>query len=144
MKRAKNTPAQVVKPTWIYFFQGDSNNSPIKIGRAANIGKRLAEVQTGNPWKQNVLYAFWSDGDVEALIHKRFRKHRLNGEWFRPVPRIYDLIDDIDLYMEGCDPDDKTQFLEYWQAYSIIATLGKTWNGATFWPDKIEVRREER
>ncbi|WP_371674874.1 GIY-YIG nuclease family protein [Streptomyces sp. NBC_01276] len=51
-----------------------------KIGRAAHVGNRVAQLQTGQPMTLTVLLD--SVGDYEAALHGRFDAQRVRGEWF--------------------------------------------------------------
>lgn len=57
----------------------------VKIGKAANVKKRLAGIQGFIPFDIE-LVAVLTDGDghqLELDLHKRFAEHRHRGEWFR-------------------------------------------------------------
>lgn len=34
----------------------------------------------------------WVNSDIEAKLHRRFKRHREYGEWFRPHSRILRFI----------------------------------------------------
>jgi hypothetical protein len=60
----------------------------IKIGKAARVGQRLRELQTGSPQKL-VLVAVAPGGLAEeAELHERFAAHRIQGEWFYLCPAV--------------------------------------------------------
>ena len=75
---------------YVYLIQRkDCPDSPIKIGYAANLQRRLRALQTGSPWKLEVKAAIKCESKDDAIklegcIHfvagKRFK--RLEGEWF--------------------------------------------------------------
>lgn len=75
----------------IYFVQGITGG-PVKIGYAANVRARLADLQCGSPVRLRLLKVI--DGGVpeEQALHRRFAADRLHGEWFRPTPEMRDLI----------------------------------------------------
>lgn len=57
----------------------------VKIGRAADIARRFAEILAVNPYVEFVgLLSF--DPDDEGEWHIRFAEHRHQGEWFRAEP----------------------------------------------------------
>jgi hypothetical protein len=70
------------------YFIGDVYRvpNPIKIGKATNAAKRLAQLQTGYPAELRI----WAlvPGDHEAAYHRAFKEHRVKGEWFRLAPEI--------------------------------------------------------
>lgn len=55
----------------------------IKIGRADSIARRLRELQTGCPHDLSLVAWFSGGSKEERAYHRRFRAHRLRGEWFR-------------------------------------------------------------
>lgn len=77
--------------SFVYFVQ-EGDGGPIKIGRASNAGVRLARMQTSTPRKLRLLVAVPGAGMLEASLHQAFRRHRLEGEWFEPVPRLLALV----------------------------------------------------
>ena len=56
----------------------------IKIGKAVDIGKRIADLSTASPINLVLVASIQSDNarKLEGHLHKTFAKHRLNGEWF--------------------------------------------------------------
>ena len=76
----------------VYFIQAGVNGA-IKIGYTDNVGKRLKQIQTGNPHKLNLLKVVNGGFDVESSIHKLFSEYRLEGEWFTPSREIMEYID---------------------------------------------------
>lgn len=69
------------KPSFVYVIQPEGD-SPIKIGRAVDVRKRLAGLQTGNPRRLQLLYVVPGDNELEWQLHYRLRPSRLTGEWF--------------------------------------------------------------
>ena len=83
------------KQSNVYFVTIDDNalrtsNPPIKIGVAAIVHKRVAELQTGNPYKIKLIASIPCETEqaayaLESMLHNlcanKFGK-RLNGEWF--------------------------------------------------------------
>jgi len=54
----------------------------VKIGTTKLLGKRLGELQTGNPKRLLVLAVGHGCEREERLLHTRFAKLRVQGEWF--------------------------------------------------------------
>lgn len=56
------------------------------MGGLDGVGKRLKQLQTGNPWRLQVLKVIYRPDAYafEDLLHQRFRKWRVrsDGEWF--------------------------------------------------------------
>lgn len=55
-----------------------------KIGKTKNVRRRLAQIQTGNPYKVELIHSIPCDdmAEVESALHKHFAQWRTNGEWF--------------------------------------------------------------
>lgn len=73
----------------LYLMQmGDSG--PVKIGVARDVESRRRTIQTGCPYPVHIVYALPGRADMERHLHSRFSCHRLEGEWFDPIPEIFD------------------------------------------------------
>ena len=62
---------------------------PIKIGKANDLPKRLAGLQTANPSELRVIG--WHPGKTyrfEGRLHTELAAHRIRGEWFHPHPDV--------------------------------------------------------
>jgi hypothetical protein len=69
----------------LYFIRcGDA----VKIGRTTNIVQRLANMQVNNPHEIDCLLLLKGQGKEEGRWHKRFKHHRVRGEWFRWAPDL--------------------------------------------------------
>jgi predicted GIY-YIG superfamily endonuclease len=71
----------------VYFVRA-GNRGAIKVGVARNVERRISTMQTGNPFKLNLLASISCDSRVsayalEAKIHKFFARQRIRGEWFQ-------------------------------------------------------------
>jgi len=76
---------------FVYFI---SDGEYIKIGKAVDPYKRLAEIQTGNPRRLSVVsmipcYSSSAAHELEHFLHNSFRSKRAVGEWF-------DIVEDND------------------------------------------------
>lgn len=71
--------------TYVY---GITDGEKIKIGMSKNVEKRLAQLQTGCATKLRIAWVKYVGTKrekariLERRIHKEFKKHRLEGEWF--------------------------------------------------------------
>lgn len=65
----------------VYFLRA-SAQGPIKIGKARDITRRVATLQTALPDELHLLLTIPGYGHEEAWFHKRFEHLRLRGEWF--------------------------------------------------------------
>jgi hypothetical protein len=77
-------------PYKVYFLKCNLSGK-IKIGRTK--GKRSDRIQAlsgASPGGLTLLGII--EKDIENELHKKFAKHRLNGEWFEPVEEILDYI----------------------------------------------------
>ncbi len=68
-------------PEYVYFVEGAGL---VKIGWAKDPKKRLANLQIGSPVKLFLIGMIETEKalPLEAALHKRFRRHRVYGEWF--------------------------------------------------------------
>jgi len=77
--------------TWIYFMRS-GEDGPIKIGQSIDPTERAVYLQTGSAEKLWIETAMLGAPEIEGRLHARFVKHRIRGEWFKPVPDIQALI----------------------------------------------------
>lgn len=77
------------KPSFLYLMQ-IGENGPVKIGVAVDVEARRKTLSTASPWPIRVVYALPNMAHREREMHQRLRHHRLNGEWFEPLPEIFD------------------------------------------------------
>ncbi len=66
----------------------------VKLGKAGNVARRLAGLQTASPVPLTLLKVFDGYADEELELHERFAAHRHHGEWFELAP-IRDALDRI-------------------------------------------------
>lgn len=71
----------------ICYFIG-SQTGPIKIGWTRDVKKRLRTLQTGHPFKLEILATTTGGEIAEARYHVKFADYRLKGEWFTPCQAI--------------------------------------------------------
>jgi hypothetical protein len=84
--RAQAGPLISARRSYVYFIA--SGTKAIKIGWAGSVQKRLKLLQTGNPETLTLIATCEGDVTLEQLIHKKFARYRLRGEWFRYSKRI--------------------------------------------------------
>lgn len=94
--------AREVFGTYVYFIECGPRG-PIKIGHAAHPGQRLAGLQGSNPIPLRIVRLLYGGRERERILHKKFAKTRLNGEWFRRTKRLLAYIataeaDDYSVY----------------------------------------------
>lgn len=71
----------------VYFIQQDGGDMFIKIGKTNNINRRLTELQTGSPYKLNIIVKIFAENNshanaIEKMLHERLGKFKSTGEWF--------------------------------------------------------------
>lgn len=84
-------PAPPDGKVWIYFIRS-GEGGPIKIGQAKDPVDRLMGLQTGSADELTLETAMIGEPKVERQLHKRFAKHRIRGEWFKPAAALQCLI----------------------------------------------------
>lgn len=72
---------------YVYFINF-SKESPIKIGFAKNIDKRLGQLQIGNPYELEVLCAAPGHEAGERILHEHLQMNEVRGEWFWPTSYV--------------------------------------------------------
>lgn len=66
----------------VYFALAERSNR-VKIGYAKNVFKRIRVLQTGCPERIKLILIFVGYGrGMEKLLHERFSRYRVSGEWF--------------------------------------------------------------
>lgn len=71
-----------VEQGFIYLIQGEVR-TPIKVGHAHNVSRRLRELQCSNPAELHVLDVVPGTEATERQMHKHLAPYRLRHEWFR-------------------------------------------------------------
>jgi hypothetical protein len=74
-------------PVTTYVYVIGRDEGPVKVGITTNLIARLRSMQTGCPFKLQLLYAMPAENRDNALWHERifhdvYAEHRLEGEWF--------------------------------------------------------------
>ena len=80
---------------FVYFIQCNGPKGPIKIGIARDVRKRIAHLRIANPYKLVALVAVEAPITTESLLHGKFLKHRIRGEWFRPARPLLKFIEEL-------------------------------------------------
>lgn len=73
----------------VYAIQA-GDGGPVKIGVAADVEKRVRQLQTGQSARLRVLHVWQGDRGMERELHRRLAGHHVGGEWFAPVPALLD------------------------------------------------------
>lgn len=69
----------------IYLIR-DTKNGLIKIGKADNVARRLAQLQTGNASPLFLVAVGPGGYELEKHLHLRLKGLRVRGEWFKLRP----------------------------------------------------------
>lgn len=69
----------------VVYFIGNLKEGNVKIGHSSRVEKRLYQLKTGCPFVIDILHTIPSDTPktLEAELHRKYRKQRLHGEWFK-------------------------------------------------------------
>jgi hypothetical protein len=76
-----------------YVIRRGGEGGPVKIGRAADVEKRLASLQTACVEALELIAVLRNDH--EADLHERLAKHRVRGEWFDGSPEFLASLNEI-------------------------------------------------
>ncbi|MFJ2847014.1 GIY-YIG nuclease family protein [Streptomyces griseofuscus] len=70
--------------THVYAISSSEQPAPVKIGKTANVTRRLSQLQRASPVP---LRVWWQretpDSELETKLHRHFAAQRISGEWFR-------------------------------------------------------------
>lgn len=69
----------------VYFAEADGF---VKIGYSTNVEARLRSLSTGAPFPVRLIGSHPGTQADEAALHRKFRDHRVSGEWFRASDEI--------------------------------------------------------
>jgi Meiotically up-regulated gene 113 len=90
---AKDDPEALAQTVIYVYFVQQGDDGPIKIGRAANVERRLGQLRVANPQPLRLLATI--EGDIEAELKQRFKKLRISGEWFKPAEELRTFIGEV-------------------------------------------------
>lgn len=79
----------------IYFIQ-QGNDGPIKIGITWDVKKRFDHMKTFSPHPLRILAIINGDSKKERLLHQKFKKEWLQGEWFKSSERLMQFIQTLE------------------------------------------------
>ena len=82
----------------VVYVLGTPGSNVVKIGRTANLDRRLADIQRMSPVPLAALWTHPGGSGLEANLHRHFKALRSHGEWFTfgrdPVPLIQRAVQD--------------------------------------------------
>lgn len=88
----EKTAAQKKRDHVVYFVQYGKTRQ-VKIGTTRHVTRRVCGLRSGSPTGLHLLATVPGDEITEAEMHRRFRKYRLRGEWFRMEGALAKFID---------------------------------------------------
>lgn len=94
LQSTKNSNHKDHEEKSVYFIKSKHTNL-IKIGYATNTFDRIKQLSAGNTDRLILLKEIKGGKKKESELHKKFSKHRKEGEWFYPAQEILDFIDSI-------------------------------------------------
>lgn len=94
----RSLPPSINGWCYLYFVR---QGSSVKIGRAADVTRRLEELQTASASTLTLLVAVAAHASLENEYIKRFEPYRLNGEWFIYGPEITQIVQRL---KDGANP----------------------------------------
>jgi hypothetical protein len=97
--------ARLDDPCFVYVIRA---GGPIKVGVAKDVAARLATLQTGNPYRFDLLAVLPGAHDLEWQLHRRIESDRLEGEWFDgpQVPAFLEFVAELATKMRHAYADD--------------------------------------
>lgn len=118
----------IERPRAIYFIRC-SVGGAIKIGITDCIDQRISILQTGCPFKLDLMGCFYesieASAKTEKELHRRLRRYRIRGEWFRPAGEVIDAVRSLTTHMN------KKQVHEQWffDCEKCSRTYSLNWDG---------------
>lgn len=83
-------------PDGAVYIIGNRKWGLCKIGYSRSPARRLRRLQTGCPFKLEILTVFEGKSyDFETALHKRAEPYHEHGEWFRIEGRLKNFIDEL-------------------------------------------------
>lgn len=77
--------------TGFIYLIGNLEYNFVKIGYSVNPEKRLMEIQTGCPFPLVLFDKFEGTISKEKLLHRKYKRLRTYGEWFRIEGKLAEL-----------------------------------------------------
>ena len=116
--------------TYVYFIREIHNKKKgrygyIKIGVARNIAKRMESLQTSNARELELILAIPFDTReaalrAEAKLHRKFRRHRVRGEWFHKSLNFKDCVEMSLDVEDDKEPDEHNESVVNMQHFRSI------------------------
>lgn len=123
------------------YFIGDGCGQ-VKIGRAADVWHRLSDLQVGSPQILSVLRVIEGAGaPTEKWLHRRYKEHRINGEWFWLMPEMLTVVvpDELPKRVRFYRDEIETSY----EAGTITAQERRDWRNEGKEPERVHRVREQ-
>ncbi|MGQ0836344.1 MAG: GIY-YIG nuclease family protein [Gammaproteobacteria bacterium] len=97
----EGSPVPLLDPGYclmnVYFLRTCDNAQLIKIGKAKDVTRRVAEIQTGCPSKLEILGTIPLHSEkhaqhIEGRLHRAFKRYHVRGEWYRAGKPLREFI----------------------------------------------------
>lgn len=75
------------------YFLSDSNAATVKIGFSKDVDSRIIALQTSNTNPLVLLGSIPGGRVTERVLHAKFRRFRIKGEWFTAAPELLQYIE---------------------------------------------------
>jgi hypothetical protein len=102
-QRARSYDELRSKHGYVYVMVNQAWPQYVKIGSAGDLNKRLAQFNTGTPWRDYEMRAYVYADDrlkAEARVHEMLHEFRAGGEWFntdlREAVECLEEVEDFD------------------------------------------------
>lgn len=126
-------PAPLIKGKAGYVYFISRGFDRVKIGFAADVFKRLHDLQTGCPDDLHIVSFVPTYEVCEGMFHHRFRDVRIRGEWFEMSDEMEELWDDIydyQAFTRRAGLQSTWVTLEPEEVAFILDTIGTPWGSA--------------
>lgn len=91
-RRATLTEEELDSVVYFISVRG-RDDTPIKIGRARNVDRRLCNLQVGHWEELTILATIRGGAETEDILKRKFRKQHIRGEWFQRTPALLETMD---------------------------------------------------
>ena len=98
---------------YLYLLESDGF---YKIGVASHPRGRIAELQTGNPHKINLVVSCLVENayGAEWYMHTILSKLKVSGEWFRLPSDVVDILKEVYVVLENSKPSSSDTMRPQW------------------------------
>lgn len=108
---------------YVYIIQsGTSKKSPVKIGMSDDPGKRIKQLQTGNPKILRIIISIKCNSrkhafELEKTLHRMLLRNNILNEWFFVKKKI--LLETISRFANNPDLKQVKSFVDIFEKQSV-------------------------